>query len=180
MNWIPIKNFENYCINENGEVLNKTTGKIKKTFVNVRSGHLTVDLWKDNKSYKKTIHRLLAETFIPNETNKPCVDHKDGNRLNNSIENLRWATYSENNSRFNTVGVRSEKIKVTRFKEERKKRGGGHLQWLGIEEELFFDSVESTSKYFGCNISNISQMLKKGEIGKRGITRGYKFEYLNK
>ena len=46
------------------------------------------------KIYK--IHRLLAEYFIPNPDNKPCVNHKDGNKLNNSLSNLEWATISEN------------------------------------------------------------------------------------
>lgn len=61
---------------------------------------------KNNKVEKVPIHRLVAEAFIPNSENKPTVDHVDGNRLNNSVDNLRWATYSEQNSRFNTIGVR--------------------------------------------------------------------------
>ena len=130
MTWVKIKRNENYSINKSGEVRNDLTGKIKKPFINKKNGYFSVDLYKDNKSQKVTVHRLLAEAFIPNPDNKPCVDHKDGNRQNNSLSNLRWATFSDNNSRFNTVGVRSEKIKVTHYKELRKKRGGGHLEWL--------------------------------------------------
>ena len=55
-----------------------------------------VVLTKQNKKYLKTIHRLVAESFIPNLDNKPCVNHKDGNKLNNNVENLEWCTYSEN------------------------------------------------------------------------------------
>src|SRR5699024_1332544 len=108
MTWKKIKQYENYSINEHGEVRNNTTGKIKKPFLNKSNGYFTVDLWKDNKSFKVTIHRLLAEAFIPNPEGKPTVDHKDGNRQNNSLENLRWATYAEQNSRFGVVGVRSQ------------------------------------------------------------------------
>ena len=180
MNWVKVRRNNNYSINENGEVRNDITNKIKKPFINRKSGYLTIDLWENNKSTKVTIHRLVAETFIPNPDNKPCVDHINGNRLDNSIENLRWATYSENNSRFGTGGVRSEKIKVTKFKEERKKRGGGHIRWLDVEEVIVFNKITKASKYFECNIGNISQMLSKGEIGKRGKMRGYKFEYLKK
>lgn len=44
----------------------------------------------------RNIHRVIAETFIPNPDNLPCVNHKDGNKLNNSVDNLEWCTQSEN------------------------------------------------------------------------------------
>lgn len=177
MKWIKIKRNSNYSINEFGEIRNDSTGKIKTPFINKANGYYTVDLYKDNKSDKVTIHRLIAEAFIPNPDNKPCIDHIDGNRKNNSISNLRWATYSENNSRFATKGVRSEKIIVTHYKELRKKRGGGHLEWLEPDMILYFDRITDVAAHFKVTIGNISLLLKKGTIGQRGITRGYKFEY---
>lgn len=56
-----------------------------------------VSLRKDGKYYNKTIHRLVAEAFLPNPDNLPCVNHKDENRLNNHIDNLEWCTYRHNN-----------------------------------------------------------------------------------
>ena len=164
MNWKTIKQNENYSINENGEVKNNISGKILKSFINKKSGYKIIDLWRNNKCKKIALHRLIAEAFIPNPLHKPTVDHKDGNRLNNSIDNLRWATYQEQNSRFNTYGVRSEKITVTNI-------NGTKLE---------FNRITDVAKYFNCNISNISQMLKKGTYGKRGKTRYYKFEYNSK
>lgn len=175
--WKKIKRNPNYSINEKGQVRNDKTNHIKSSFLNPKNSYLIVDLYQNNKSKKVPIHRLLAETFIPNPENKPTVDHIDGNRKNNVISNLRWATYSENNSRFETVGVRSEKVIVTKYAEERKKRGGGHLAWLEVIETLEFESISETAKYFRCTISNISLMLEKGTIGKRRITRGYQFSY---
>ena len=172
-----IKSFENYIISHSGIVKNKKNLNTKKPYINKDNGYLYVDLWKNNKSYKRPIHRLIAENFIPNPDNKPTVDHKDGNRLNNSISNLRWATYSEQNSRFETIGLRSQKVKVIRYEEERKKRGGGHIRWGNIIEELEFNSVSECANYFNKTIGNISLLLKSGTIGQRGNTRGYKFEY---
>lgn len=175
--WKKIDRNNNYSINEYGIVRNDRTSHIKKPTKNKKNGYLIVDLWKDNKSEKVPIHRLVAEAFIPNPENKLTVDHADGDRTNNSIENLRWATYGEQNSRFETTGVRSEKIIVKHYEEKRKKRGGGHEAWLGIIEILEFDSISETAKYFDCTIGNISLMLEKGTIGQRGITRGYQFLY---
>lgn len=162
MEWKILKENKNYSINEKGEIKNNITKKILRPSINKDSGYYQIDLWKDNKSRKYTLHRLVASNFIPNLENKPTVDHIDGNRLNNDISNLRWATYSEQNSRFNTFGVRSEKIKVININ----------------GEELIFNRIKDVAKYFNCNISNISQMLKKGTFGKRGKTRNYKFIYI--
>ena len=175
--WKKIERNDNYSINRQGQVRNDKTSHIRKPTLNKRNGYLVVDLYKHNKHNKIPIHRLVAEAFIPNPENKPTVDHIDGNRQNNSIDNLRWATYGEQNSRFETVGVRSESIIVKHYEEKRKKRGGGHEAWLGIIEVLEFDSISETAEYFNCTISNISLMLEKGTIGRRGITRGYQFLY---
>lgn len=175
--WKKITRNDNYSINKQGQVRNDKTGHIKEPFLNKRNSYLIYDLYKNNKSEKVPVHRLVAEAFIPNAENKPTVDHIDGNRQNNSIDNLRWATYGEQNSRFDTVGVRSEPIAVKRYNEERKKRGGGHISWLEVIEELEFESISETAKYFDCTVSNISLMLEKGTIGARGRTRGYQFLY---
>ena len=177
MKWVKIKRNDNYSINELGQVRNDVTNRIKKSHLNKQNGYYCVDLYRNNKCKKVTIHRLLAEAFIPNIDNKPTVDHIDGDRVNNSIDNLRWATYSENNSRFKTSGVRSEKVTVTKYIEKRKKRGGGHESWVGVGEVIQFNSITETAKCFGTTVSNISLMLNKGTIGKRGITRGYQFKY---
>ena len=57
-----------------------------------------VSLCRNNIYQIKTIHRLVAEAYIPNPENKPFVHHKDHNRYNNSVENLEWATVEENNN----------------------------------------------------------------------------------
>ena len=63
---------------------------------NIRNGYPSVTLCKNKKLKSFTIHRLVAEAFIPNPNNLPCVNHKDENRLNNFFNNLEWCTYSYN------------------------------------------------------------------------------------
>lgn len=73
-----------------------TSNKILKPATK-SNGYMFVGLSKDNKVSSKHIHRLVAEAFIPNPFNKPTVNHKDGNKSNNTVENLEWVTYLENN-----------------------------------------------------------------------------------
>lgn len=70
-------------------------GKQKKSPIGIM-GYVLVVLSKNGKKTTYTIHRLVAQHFIPNSKNKPCINHKSGNKLDNSITNLEWCTYKEN------------------------------------------------------------------------------------
>lgn len=84
---------DNYSISNNGRLLNKK-GK-EKTFQK-KDGYLKVDLYMNGIKSSKRVHRLVAEAFIPNPKNKPDVNHKDGNKCNNSVDNLEWVDKKEN------------------------------------------------------------------------------------
>lgn len=175
--WVKISRNTNYSVNENGDVRNDKTGYIKKPTENKANGYLTLDLYVGNKRTKIPVHRVVAEAFIPNPDNKPTVDHKDGNRKNNAVSNLRWASYSEQNSRFETIGVRSQRVKATHYIERRKSRGGAHESWGNVDKIMYFDKIGDCAKYFDVTISNISLRLKEGTIGLRGKTRAWLLEY---
>jgi hypothetical protein len=76
-----------YCKNIKERILTLGVGS---------NGYWKVSLNKNNHTEVTMIHRIICNAFIPNPENKLCVNHKDGNKLNNSIENLEWCTYSEN------------------------------------------------------------------------------------
>jgi len=92
----PIANFPKYFISKDGKIYSVKRNKILKPQTH-KYGYLQFNLCKDGKSYYKKLHRLLAETFIPNPENKPCVDHKNRIRNDNRLENLHWVTRKENN-----------------------------------------------------------------------------------
>ena len=85
----------NYAVDVDGKIYNRKTGNALKQRLN-RDGYSVVELWKENKKTVYTVHRFVAKAFIPNPDNRPCVNHKDGNKANNKVENLEWVTYSQN------------------------------------------------------------------------------------
>ena len=87
-----ITNNEKYTIDVNGNVYNTHTNKYLKN--SIRNGYCFVTLNGKHLS----IHKLVADTFIPNIDNKPIINHIDGNKQNNSVDNLEWCTYKENAS----------------------------------------------------------------------------------
>lgn len=97
-----IKGFEDYLINTDGVIISTKRGlKIMSQKLNHNYWHIT--LCKNNKRYYKKVHRLIAETFIPNPNNKKCINHKNGIRFDNRIENLEWCTHSENTKHMHNV-----------------------------------------------------------------------------
>lgn len=93
--WKDIKDFEGlYWISNLGRVKNKH-GKILKPRLS-SNGYYNICLYKNNKAKCYTVHRLVAEAFIPNPDNLPEINHKDENRLNNEVYNLEWCNRKYN------------------------------------------------------------------------------------
>lgn len=95
--WKRIEDFPNYYISNLGKVRSHKTSntKIIDGWVS-NAGYNRVTLRRHDKRYRRAVHRLVAEAFIPNPKNKSQVNHIDGDKLNNHVNNLEWVTSYEN------------------------------------------------------------------------------------
>ena len=108
--WLPIIGFEKlYEISNLGNLKScKKQGHvegIKKPIVNPKTKYFQCHLWKNKKLYGRTYHRLVAIHFLPNPLNYPEVNHIDGVKSNNRLENLEWCTKSQNKQHAIKLGL---------------------------------------------------------------------------
>lgn len=116
--WFPIPGYEQqYCINEKGDIKRVGIGRGVRggrllAQAITKDGYKVVNLWKNNKGTTHYVHRLLATKFIEGD-HSLSVNHKDGNKLNNSLENLEFVSLRENTLHQHAIGLASAK---TQFK----------------------------------------------------------------
>jgi hypothetical protein len=103
--WKDVEGWDGiYSVSDTGKIRNNKTGKLRK-FRKEKLGYLSVDLWNNMYMKRLKIHRLVALAFIPNTDSKPQVNHKDGNKENNSVGNLEWNTAQENSQHAYRTGL---------------------------------------------------------------------------
>ena len=122
----------------------------------------------------RTIHRLVAEAFIPNPDDLPIINHKDENKLNNVVSNLEWCTHKYN-SNYGTINKRLSKKKINNTY--------NMTPIKCVETNIIYKSIHDASRQTGINVQNIAECCKGGSYCKRnGYVRrytagGYHWEY---
>ena len=110
-----------YLVSSDGNIYSMKSNKFISQFKN-KGGYLNVHIYIKGREVKRGVHCMVAETFIPNPDNKPQVNHKDGNKLNNNATNLEWCTQSENNTHALVNGLRKapsgEKVHFAKYTEK--------------------------------------------------------------
>lgn len=158
--WRPIEGYEGlYEVSNTGRVrsldmyvkigygnyrLHK--GKVISLLKKGEYGYIQVNLCYNGKLYKKYVHRLVAQAFIPNPDNLPEVNHKDEDKTNNSVENLEWCD-RKYNMNFGTVRIRERDTKI--------KNG----YWSGLSEKEY--KKKYSKKYYQENKDRICEQQKE-------------------
>ena len=159
--WKPLYGFENrYLINKDGvikSICRKHLNKIGRLHVAKeceikkrigRGGYWTVKLTSDSRLGTQNLHRLLATTFIENPENKPYVNHKNGDKLDNWLGNLEWVTPSENQ-------LHAIKLKLCK---------PPHLNSIPVKDRCTgrtYPSMKAFSKATSIPYAKVKQMLRR-------------------
>lgn len=152
----PIVGFEDYYICRDGGVISLKSGEPRyMKWIKLKSGHFHTLLCKNGKPHFYYIHRLVAESFIPNPRNYPFVRHLDDNKANNSDDNLAWGTQKDNmDDSFKNGTFPRRKIVAVKF-----------------GKEYVFESTQEAARKLGVQQAHVSQVLN----GLRKHTKGYSF-----
>ena len=145
--WHDIEGYKGlYQVSNKGRVKSLKWGKERILRPGINScGYLKVVLYKNTAAQHRLVHRLVAEVFIPNLENKPQVNHKDENKLNNCVNNLEWTTAKENSN----YGTRNERVsrKILQYS----KSGEFIREW---------QSAAEVERVLGIDNSNITKCCK--------------------
>jgi hypothetical protein len=150
-------NGSNYSISVDGTLVNMSNGKLKK-WTKDTNGYMRCTIWINGKSSTISQHRILAEYFIENLEKKQQVNHKNGIKHDNRIENLEWVTQSENALHSFTNGLQ----KPTR----------PHMRKvINMQSGKIYDCISDAAKDNGINVSYLNLMLngKKNNTSKLKI-----------
>ena len=149
-----------YSISDSGEVRKDTTGYILSQ--STQQDYKFVTLLIDGKQKRMRVHRLVAETFIENPKNKPYVNHINGKKDDNNVENLEWVTPSENTQ---------HAVKTGLFQNKRKK---AVVQYnLDGEKMMIFESATEAARQTGGSQSKITMCCRR----QRETDNDYQWRY---
>jgi hypothetical protein len=161
--WKSIYGYEMYEISNMGRI-KMLNGKIRNSFSDF-NGYCSIRLKSGDISKSELVHRLVANTFIPNPENKPIVNHIDSNKKNNNINNLEWTNMSENISHAYNTGTHNQASKIIQYNKDK----------IKIQE---FNSINDASRKLNICASTLSKLCRKKYSKTNLYNKLYYFEYI--
>lgn len=157
--WRQIEEFDSYMISKEGQVFSLRRNKIMSLH---KAGYTRAKLFKDGKAYTKKVHILVAKAFLPSVSGKPLVNHKNGDRHDNCVENLEWCTHRENAQHAVDTGLCP------------RTKGKWVIKCALDGEELeMYTSIQDASEFTGTNREGISHVCH----GRRKTAGGWKWKW---
>lgn len=170
MEWKKINGYPRYSVSSLGEVRNDDTGAFLKA-VKAKNGYLRLMLTPGRVN--KSVHRLVAEAFIPNPNNKPYINHINGDKTDNRVDNLEWCTQSENMQHAKeTLGWKPTIFPNTQKASVR----ACSKPVLCVENGNVYQSLREAARNTKAMQAHISECLR----GKRHTAGGFHWEYAKK
>ena len=160
-----IKGFPQYEINTKGQIRNSNKHILSQSISN--NGYYRVHLCKNGKTKWYAVHRLVAETFIPNPLHLPEVNHKDENKLNNEVSNLEWCNHIDNSN----YGTRNKRIRTTLINSKQSSR-----QVKCVETNIIYPSIMEAERQTGIYNTAIGRVCR----GKQKTVGEYHWKYIEK
>jgi len=149
--WKQIEHYKRYSVSDTGFVRNDKTGTMIKMQLN-SNGYKRVRIYNDTKrEYKQClVHRLVAFAFVPSIEDKPHVNHKDGDKKNNAVDNLEWCCRSENMQHAYDTGIISKKLSDVDIRTIKR-----------LMENSIRGTAITLAKRFNVDVSRIRQIANK-------------------
>lgn len=170
-NWKDVVGYEGfYEVSNMGRVRNTLTKRVLSQYL-ANNGYMSLRLGKCNKDKKKLmlVHRLVAEAFIPNPNNLPCVGHIDESHTNNKADNLKWCTHFENNNE------PQHKARISKGRKTACMKGKVQKSKVCCEGFVYDSITEFANEYF-INVSTVWRWLNGiTEMSKNWKERGLRY-----
>ena len=174
--WKRYKNSSDYWVSNKGRVWSSISNSFIEGTPNCRTGHIDISTKSNGKRVHRYLHRMIAETFIPNPKNYPMVRHIDDDPSNNIVDNLAWGTQKDNMRDSINNGHFKYLTNADRENAMKKRRTPIKAINTSTGEEIFFNSQQEASRLINIDQSSINMVLK----GKRKRIKNYIFEYMKK
>ena len=166
--WRDVKGYEGfYQVSDLGNL--KSNKGYKKASIN-QDGYYQTTLYKNGVKRNVLVHRLVAEAFLPNPYNKPTVNHIDGNKLNNKLDNLEWATNKEQTQH----AIKKLGFKSVISDKCRKRQIELHQRKVKRSDGIVFESIKIASDGNESLRKHINACCR----GQRKTAGGYSWEYV--